>query len=269
MRINSSRQKMPMGGLRHWATTHLSGFALATALLFAPQLAAAQTMVFDRGLPTENLNGEAGSDRSNVLWNSATKPTWLIGDDFTLPGTEAYVVKTIRVWAMGENNENLTQSDNLSLLGGPTGGTIETLSTTYTATPATYTDGNSYQGNSGEYRDFYQIDFTVNIPLNGDEEFQFFVGPAGTFVHASNKATSGSTQDGADDQFLRVSPDGSEIDEMETTSPVSDINVQVFAQTQEEGTVASIPTMSNLGLAGMALMLAGAGLFFMRGRRDI
>ncbi|HZJ81218.1 MAG TPA: hypothetical protein VFC95_00815 [Guyparkeria sp.] len=269
MRINSSRQKMPMGGLRHWATTHLSGFALATALLFAPQLAAAQTMVFDRGLPTENLNKDVGPDRSNVTWDSATKPTWLIGDDFMPPGTEAYVVKTIRVWAMGKSNEDLTQSNDLSLFGGPTGGTIETLSTTYTSTPATYTGGNKYQGNSGDYRDFYQIDFTVNIPLNGGEEFQFFVGPAGTHVHASNKDTSGSTQEGADNQVLRVNPENGEIETMGTTAPVSDINVQVFAQTQAEGTVASIPTMSNLGLAGMALMLAGAGLFFMRGRRDI
>jgi len=256
---------MPKGGLRHWAAVRLSGFALATALLIAPQLAAAQSMVVDRGLPTANLNNAASPDRSNVMWvDDDGRP---VGDDFTLPGTEAYTVTTIRVWAMSDTG--------LTLSGSPTGGTIEELSTSFTATAATYTNGNGYQGgSSGDYYDFYQIDFDVNIPLNGGDEFQFFVeGQSDFFLHASNASLSGSPQDGSNDRILLLEDDDT-VTSFNTNAPgwdnkPSDINVQVLAQTQADAAATSIPTMSSLGLAGMALMLAGAGLFFMRGRRDI
>ncbi|MBK8560384.1 hypothetical protein [Candidatus Amarobacter glycogenicus] len=52
------------------------------ALLIIPAMAAGGGLVFDRGLPTSNLNNTAGGDRSNVAW--AFGDGWITGDDFTV-----------------------------------------------------------------------------------------------------------------------------------------------------------------------------------------
>ena len=208
-------------------------------------------MIVNRGLPTENLNNAAGDLRSNVEWadnEASLAPTtfYLPGDDFTLPGSGAYYVKKIRVWS--------TDKIGLSLLGGLQGGPIAPQSSTFTATlVTTYDGGLGYQGNSGGYSPVYQIDFSVNIPLNGGQTYQFFLdgplsvnppanggGYANAYLHASNAALSGSTQQGSDDTFLWLDPDGNVLTWFSGTgggtsgwgsanNVDTDANVQVFA----------------------------------------
>jgi hypothetical protein len=99
----------------------------------------------------------------------------------------------------------------------------------------------------------YQIDFSVNIPLNGGQTYQFFLdgplsvnppanggGYANAYLHASNAALSGSTQQGSDDTFLWLDPDGNVLTWFSGTgggtsgwgsanNVDTDANVQVFA----------------------------------------
>jgi hypothetical protein len=190
----------------------LLGFAVGGAFLMAAHLAAAQTLLFDRGLPTENLNNAAGADRSNVEWADIETPPetpWLPGDDFTLAGSGGYVVTKIRVWS--------TDSTGLSLRGGVANGKIGVVSNDFTATPVTYVNAEGYQTSPGPFLQLYQIDFNVDIPLNGGVTYQYFLqGPptaSGTdfmsvHLHASNAAGGGSTQMGSDDTFLFLGDDG-------------------------------------------------------------
>jgi len=190
----------------------VAGFALVGALLIGSHPARADVLAFDRGLPIENLNNEAGADRSNIEWADVETPPetpWLPGDDFTLAGNGSYFVTTIRVWS--------TDDVGLALWGGAAGTPIHLLSHTYTATPVTYVNAEGYQTSAGDFLQLYQIDFSVNIPLDGGVTYRYFLdGPAtasgsdfrGARLHASNAALSGSPQMGADDTFLFLGDDG-------------------------------------------------------------
>jgi hypothetical protein len=194
------------------ATSRIASLVLGGALLAGSHLALADVLAFDRGLPIENLNNAAGADRSNVEWADIETPPetpWLPGDDFTLAGNGSYVVTTIRVWS--------TDNSDLSLWGGGTGTPIGLISNTYTATPVTYINSEDYQTSAGDFLQLYQIDFSVEIPLDGGITYQYFLdGPAtasgkdfsGVHLHASNASLSGSSQTGADDTFLFLGNDG-------------------------------------------------------------
>jgi hypothetical protein len=176
--------------------------------------ASASSLLFDRGLPTTNLNNDAGANRSNVAWadgepTNSTVPYWLPGDDFTIGSGGTYNIDKIRVWTV-------KYSDNLSLWAGPEGGTISKIGTNPTVTEVTYDGSTNYQGSSGNFLSIYQVDFALNWNITGGQKYQFFVdGPWNTsgtgyvnpFLHASNKDLSGSPQQGADDYFLWMEMD--------------------------------------------------------------
>ena len=259
--------------------------AVTVVALVGGASAKADSLLFDRGLPTANLNNAAGSNRSNVAWAngaSSNNPTeyYLPGDNFTLSGTGPYQIDDIRVWVVGGSAPS-----GLSLLGGLAGSpTMSTISSSFSATSTTYADTTTYQGNSGSYIPVYQVDFSVNVDLNAGQTYDFFLnGPwtadgsvyVSPFLHASNGPLSGSTQEGADGQFLWLHVDGSSQD-VETwyssgtpmgTSPFgagwdknSDANVQVFG-------VAATPLPSSVwgGLALLGLLgLGGAAQRFRR-----
>ena len=245
MHINSAGKFILGSALGRWPVTRVTGFVLGTALLIGSPWAAAQQLVFDRGLPTENINNTAGASRSNVEWADVeTSPAtpWLPGDDFTLQGSGAYDVRKIRVWS--------TDSEALILRGGIAEDVIGVISTTYTATAVTYANSEDYETSAGDFLPLYQIDFTVDIALDGGVTYQYFLdGPAtpsggdslGVHLLASNAALSGSTQMGADDTFLFLGNDGT-VYTWNTLSgggsycpgcvgwnKTSDANVQVFA----------------------------------------
>jgi len=237
---------MSVSAPKRWPSPPLLSIVLAGTLLAGSQLAAAQVLVFDRGLPTENLNNAAGENQSNVEWadiETLPETPWLPGDDFTLAGSGSYLVTSIRVWS--------TDSTGLSLRGGVAGEPIGVIADTYTATPVTYINSEGYQTQTGDFLQLYQIDFSVDIPLSGGVTYEYFLdGPAtaagsdfmGARLHASNAALSGSTQMGADDTYLFLGNDGTVYTWNTATgdgtycpgcvgwNKTSDGNVQVFAQ---------------------------------------
>jgi len=175
----------------------LIGVCLAfAALLLANQASAA--LLFDRGLPTANLNNAAGADRSNVAW--AYGDGWVAGDDFNIDESGSFLVSTIRVWSVKANT-------GLSLWFGQEGGTTFTQLLNPIVTSVTYPNTTEiYQGSSGNYIQLYQLDFSLNVVLTGGTTYQYFLDGFTDgilpFLHASNAALSGSTQDGANNEFL-------------------------------------------------------------------
>jgi hypothetical protein len=207
MDSSTSKKSLLAGGSKRWGATSLFGMALAGLLLAGSHLAtAAEVMVFDRGLPTINLNELAGVNRSNLelvdYGPFPLDPTWLpvwMGDDFTLPGCGTYQVTTIRVWSTDSDPDSSTSKYRLSLWGGLAGNPPHPLMQGAGTTPVPYTVKQvTYPGNVG-YQDsavtatmqpaqpqpggslgtafspIYQIDFSVNIALNAGQTYQFFL----------------------------------------------------------------------------------------------
>ncbi|HTQ09095.1 MAG TPA: hypothetical protein VMI31_03400 [Fimbriimonadaceae bacterium] len=251
---------------------------LLTLSVFAVALGALAhgDLLFDRGLPTANLNNPAGAERSNVAWgfNNTGSDNYFSGDDFVLGGSGAYDVTGITTWIVGNGTEDLaSQYSQLTLWLGTAGfdGTgavdydVSPFTTSYTATRVTYADGEYYQSSSGNRDQIWQIDWTISgLTLNANTFEDFGVsglgldgGVATVFNHASNAALGGAQADGADNLFFdwnngaadppADNSDGNGWDKG------SDINVRVY------GHVAGTPEPFS-----MSLGLAGIGLFLRR-----
>lgn len=225
-----------------WVFLITAGFCLAGVSESSADL------LFNRGLPTANLNNGAGALRSNVAWadteSSDTVWQWsLPGDNFVLSNPGTYQINDIRVWvvnAPGVNNPT-------ALWGGLAGSTMSVISTSPTITGVTYSNGDGYQGGSGTFYSISQVDFSVNLTLTSGQYFDFFVQSpyvelqgdefVNAFASASNAALSGSPQDGADNTVLWLNYDGS-ITPWDSNGSgwdkSSDINVQVFGDPTPE-----------------------------------
>jgi hypothetical protein len=177
---------------------------------------ASADLIYDRGLPTANVNAPVVADRSNVAWgdNPANdvvfNTNWMFGDDFTLgPAGQAYTIDSLRVWIIGDAAHDSLDTifSSLQLYGGipgtsvsesPACGNIAGSGTCWTAdgiglvgggstsgadpnvgvAPALYSNGESYQGISS-FRDIFEVTFNnLNWNVVGGTTYTFFV--AGT-----------------------------------------------------------------------------------------
>jgi hypothetical protein len=181
--------------------------------------ALASSLLFDRGLPTTNLNNAAGADRCNVAWaygdyyipNPSSYTTY--GDDFSIGSSgSTYHLDKITLWTV-----DYPIIPEYKLLGGPAGGPIVVQSSNYTIQQdACYPDGvTPYQSFVSPYEQYslYKVDFTVDWTVEGGKKYQFFIDTTTgvlnfngeyytSFLHASNAALSGSPQEGANNQLL-------------------------------------------------------------------
>ena len=201
------------------------------ALLIIPAMAAGGGLVFDRGLPTSNLNNTAGGDRSNVAW--AFGDGWITGDDFTVGAAgETWVVTGVRTWSVGGSPTDANalgyeigdRFDTVTLYGASastnglnvlTTGSLNADSNVnsnpnITHAPVQYVGAAHYQGSSGADIRMWQNDFNnLAWVIDGGMKYNFAVD--GTlrigviyywFNHASNAALGGSNAEGADDEYL-------------------------------------------------------------------
>lgn len=259
---------------RRIIATALAAAAVVLAL-GAFTASASDPMVFDRGLPTANLNNAAGANRSNVAWSNGN--TYVSGDDFTVGAIgETWVVSAIRSWTVvggrlpGTFKIGDVFSDvslytgasgvSLAATGTLTSGSDATGNPNITLTPVQYVGAIDYQSTGGSLRQIYQVDVTgLNLVVTGGVKYYFAVDgtPRNTsdvwFNHGSNAALSGSTQQGADNRWL-VWPKASLSSAptlCNSNGPISgvcdggwdkssDINVQVFAHKQVTTPVLSV-----------------------------
>ena len=241
----------------------------ACVVTFESGMASASTLLFDRGLPTINLNNAAGSNRSNVAWadQEQTNPPaeyWLPGDTFSLSGSGMYHIDTIRIWIV-------SNSEDTSGLGLSYGRSYDNRvkSTTYTATQVKYVNGEDYQGSSGAYRNIFQIDFSFDAYTLAGETNSFYLGGPWTpysaggyvnpFLHASNSDLSGSSQEGADGVFrwFHINANGPVGSEPWDSSQSgwdkkSDANIQIFGSPVPEPTTLILLGFGLLGMAGVS-----------------
>ena len=199
-------------------------------------------LLFDRGLPTHNLNNTAPNDpaldanRSNISWAFADRIgsgyAYSVGDDFVLgTSNDHYLIDTLRVWlVVGVVNTNATIPNSfwqtLTLWGGNVKEGISGLHDLHTGstngsngqisiTEVAYSNGNSYWAEPVSlYRKIWQLDFrNLQWRIKGGDRYQFFVNGSGftslglwnvfPILHASNASLSGSPQAGADN-FYRL-----------------------------------------------------------------
>ena len=247
--------------------------------------APASPLLFDRGLPTINLNDVARANRSNVCWaegyySAATPPSYRApGDDFIIgsPGS-TYHLDKITMWTVDD------PPFAYRLLGGLPGGlpgAISLVSTSASVNAVTYSGGASYQGTTGTYP-IYQVDFTVDWTVAGGQLYQFFIDAplhnygtakhpayATSFLHASNAALSGSTQEGADNRFLWLTLTGGvpgsvtswDSHSLNAKEKSSDANVRIYGDIVFD--TQTVPLPGAVWLLGSGL--AGLGLW--RGRK--
>ncbi|MDR3537137.1 MAG: PEP-CTERM sorting domain-containing protein [Acetobacteraceae bacterium] len=246
----------------------LSNIALSVAVLgfgacLTRPAVAAPTLVFDRGLPTENLNNAAGDSRSNVSW-ADTGTTQSIGDTFTLSGVAGtnYSIDTIRVWIVAD----APVASSFSLWFGADAGAGTVVQLVSSATPSisavTYANGQTYQGSNGSYYGLYELDFSGVGILATPGTYAFSVsGSDGSapsmntpYLHASNADLSGSTQMGPNDGLIYGFTSTGSMDNGYPWASIggwnkpSDINVQVFAD---------VPEPSALAIFGLGLAVFG------------
>lgn len=195
-------------------SVRLALLASATALAFGAfgfaNPAKADTVLFDRGLPTTNLNNAAGSDRSNVAWGEqgpdAAPAVNSIGEDYTLSGNA--VVNSVTVWVIDNGTSGGTPAANSYQLwiGSDTNpgigstASVSQVATSATVTQVTYAGGASYQSSSGSYDNIYQVTFTGLGLSQAAGTYAFAVsglsdsGMLTPFLSASNAALGGANQ---------------------------------------------------------------------------
>lgn len=259
------------------ARSHFAFVALASvfASLALSAIAGASPLLFDRGLPTANLNNASGANRSNVAWADTTAAfgglgtTTAMGDNFTLAYSS--VIDTVRVWIVARDTSGpVTSAGAYTLLLGNdlgAGTVVSAVGTGSSIAATTYNGIDTYQATNGDFITLFQLDFAgLNLAV-GPGTFAFGIaGPhridlTTPFVHASNAPLSGSTQQGSDGFIygfnalgqLDVS-NGYPFNSLNNGwDKSSDINVQVYGTVPEPSTVALIG-IAMLSLFGFGLV---------------
>lgn len=228
-----------------------------------------ERILFDRGLPSENINVEPDLERSNLRWRGGYRNESFYGDDFTIgaPG-ERYVVDHIRTWAvLGYRKEGPTTPEavgdwfsQLRLLGGEVSedplairalGELEVGSSLISnpdivVTQIRYPDArNSKYFNFGPAIPVWQIDFhNLDWLVEGGRRYNFSVQGVGRqfldteyshawYNHASNAALSGTLQQGADNLMSAFSNTGEFlyiVNGEDKWNKPTDLNIQIFGR---------------------------------------
>ncbi|NET37680.1 MAG: hypothetical protein F6K19_37625 [Cyanothece sp. SIO1E1] len=230
----------------------------------------AKELLFDRGLPSQNLNAYEGrfpaTRRSNLRWGGGSDDGHFSGDNFIIgnPG-ERYFINHIRTWvALGYREDGPQEPadvgdwfSQLRLLGGAASdeklsvlasGNLE-LNNSRTDNVDVFLSRVTYPNERGDiYENFgprislWQIDFyNLNWVVDGGKRYDFSVQGVGRqyldtdyahvwYNHASNAEFSGTPQEAADGLILIFTQDGEFLDWQDTSKETWDKSADLNIQ---------------------------------------
>jgi len=240
---------------------------LALGAMLMVGYASADPIIFDRGLPTANLNA-ADASRSNVAWGDVDP--YLIGDTFNISGTNNYVIDDFTVWYVS-SSINASTTDFSLYIGSVLNQPLNLRSSTSTTSLVTYQGGQTYQGSGGGPIAITQLTFTnLGLTVANNTDYYFTVAALDNnsnddlitplFLHSSNAPLSGSPQQGADGSFSGFLYNNGAVTwnyDWDSAPPLggdggwdksSDVNVQIT------GAVVPVPAAAGLGFLGMGLV---------------
>lgn len=272
---------------------------ISTLLVSSTTQVSNPRILFDRGLPSENVNVEPDAKRSNLRWRGGHRNESFYGDDFTIGEFgEHYVVDHVRTWAvLGYREEGPDTPEavgnwfsQIKLLGGEVSeeqlavraiggldaGSSSPSNPDITITQVMYPDNRSSKYfNFGPTVPIWQIDFhNLNWSVEGGRRYNFSVQGVGRqfldteyshawYNHASNAVLSGTLQQGADDLMSAFSDTGRFlriVDGRDMWNKPTDLNIQVFGHAVAD--VEDMPNNSNhnIPLVDVVANLNEAGL---------
>ncbi len=254
--------------MKHNIKTTLRPLVMGIGLLLASSPAFAQTVVLNGGLPNTGLpNSQASGDLSWADNQTSVTPGFSIdpGGSFSITGSGSYTVTHITVWDLINTGGSTA---GMSLMGGLSGGsTFNTISSSYTATPASYGNGLGYvtqDGSDWPAATLQQLDFTVGVNLAAGQTYDFFLD--GPYVNYPGVSELGDAT--YCNQFLMCANYGGQDDVLWLTT---DGGSQSVSTSDGPNGVASGDAYAQVSVpdGGSALLLLGsslAGLAFLRRR---
>jgi hypothetical protein len=263
--------------MRRFVASHL--LRVGAVLLIASASGFADQILFERDLPSNNINGPSGIGRSNyapVVQGTTGLPDpnnvpFILGDDFSLSGTGGFLVNTLTLYVVLQNpGDSLTQEiSGLTLYGGADSGTIGVLSSLPTFTRVQYNGTTDYQSTASPttFTSIYAVTFTnLNWSVVGGVDYDFalgatMIGNNTLAISASNMATSGGVQD----PNPLGGTDGSYIEFFGGTPPTlsyapfptvpQDLNVVISGvNLSNNGNTPEPTTFAMMGLGGLILV---------------
>jgi len=206
-----------------------SGGRLLALALILSSLGSADTILFQRALPTGPNVNASGANRSNVDWiNPSDKSSnyFVNGDDFSVPLGQTWQISSIAVFIVMNKVGDIPADEfsNFALYLAPDTGdqqpqNFQLASTSAVGTASPYVGGTSpcttgyLAADQSTCLPVFKITFSVNLSL-GPGKYDFAAdgtlksitgctGTCGWYNLASNAALSGgSTEDGADGLYL-------------------------------------------------------------------
>ena len=123
--------------------------ALPLAIALATvSIAPAAPIIFQRQLPTTNLNNAAGANRSNAapIQGSFSGVPYVLGDDFNLSGVGSFTIDSISVYMVTNTLAGTPSSEFSAIqLYGGVDAALSLRSSTYSASKVQYAGGLDYQ----------------------------------------------------------------------------------------------------------------------------